>query len=50
MLGVPTQFVRVPGENHELTRVGRPSFRVERFDIVHEWFTRWLVDQPASRA
>ena len=40
--GVPTEFVRFPGENHELTRSGRPSLRIERFRIVHEWFARYL--------
>jgi dipeptidyl aminopeptidase/acylaminoacyl peptidase len=43
LLGVPCEFVRVPGENHELTRSGRPSFRVERFEIVDAWWRRWLV-------
>ncbi len=41
-LGVDTQFVRFPGENHELTRAGRPSLRVARFGHVHGWFDRYL--------
>ena len=40
--GVPVEMVRFPGENHELTRSGRPSLRVERLHIVHEWWSRWL--------
>jgi dipeptidyl aminopeptidase/acylaminoacyl peptidase len=40
--GVPTEFVRFPGENHELTRSGRPSLRLERFRIVHDWFADYL--------
>lgn len=40
--GVPAEFVRFPGENHELTRSGRPSLRLERFRIVHDWFADYL--------
>jgi dipeptidyl aminopeptidase/acylaminoacyl peptidase len=40
--GVPAEFVRFPGENHELTRSGRPSLRVTRFRIVHDWFDRYV--------
>ncbi|MGB5758673.1 MAG: prolyl oligopeptidase family serine peptidase, partial [Acidimicrobiales bacterium] len=35
-------LVRFPGENHELSRSGKPSHRVERFEIVHEFFARHL--------
>ena len=41
-LGVPCEFVRFPGENHELTRTGRPSLRIARLRIVHEWFAKYL--------
>ena len=41
--GVACQFVRFPGENHELTRSGRPSLRIERFGIVHDWFANYLA-------
>lgn len=40
--GVPTEYVRFPGENHELTRSGRPSFRVQRFGLIHTFFDRYL--------
>ncbi|HSJ35873.1 MAG TPA: S9 family peptidase [Acidimicrobiia bacterium] len=40
--GVPTEFVRFPGEGHELTRSGRPRHREERFEIILEWLGRWL--------
>ncbi len=40
--GVASELVRFPGGNHELSRSGRPSHRVQRFDIVHEWFDRYL--------
>jgi dipeptidyl aminopeptidase/acylaminoacyl peptidase len=37
-----TAFVRFPEENHELTRSGKPSRRVERFQILLDWFDRYL--------
>jgi dipeptidyl aminopeptidase/acylaminoacyl peptidase len=40
--GVAVRYVRFPGENHELTRAGRPSFRVARFAIVHDFFASYL--------
>jgi dipeptidyl aminopeptidase/acylaminoacyl peptidase len=40
--GVDVRYVRFPGENHELTRSGRPSFRVARFATVHDFFSRYL--------
>jgi dipeptidyl aminopeptidase/acylaminoacyl peptidase len=40
--GVEAVFVRFPGENHELTRSGRPSLRVGRFHIVHDWYAKFL--------
>ena len=35
-------LVRFPGENHELSRSGQPRHRVERFEIIHEFFARHL--------
>jgi len=37
-----TVFVRFPEENHELSRSGKPSRRVERFQILLDWFDRYL--------
>ncbi|MGZ4148959.1 MAG: S9 family peptidase [Actinomycetota bacterium] len=36
------EFVRFPGECHELTRSGSPTHRVQRFEIVLEWLDRYL--------
>ena len=36
------EFVRFPGESHELTRSGNPVHRVMRFEILLEWFDRYL--------
>ena len=38
LLGVETRFVRYPGENHELSRSGRPDRRMHR---LHEYLS-WL--------
>lgn len=40
--GGDVTLVRVPGENHELTRSGSPKHRVERFAVVHEFFDHHL--------
>ncbi len=36
------EFVRFPDESHELTRAGSPVHRVQRFELVLEWFDRYL--------
>jgi dipeptidyl aminopeptidase/acylaminoacyl peptidase len=40
--GVPTEMLIFPGENHELSRAGRPRHRLQRFDAVLEWWSRYL--------
>ncbi|MDH4280891.1 MAG: prolyl oligopeptidase family serine peptidase, partial [Acidimicrobiia bacterium] len=35
-------LVRFPAENHELSRSGQPRHRVERFEIIHEFYARHL--------
>ena len=40
----PVRFMRVPGENHELTRGGTPFRRVENLIQVRDWFRHYLVD------
>jgi dipeptidyl aminopeptidase/acylaminoacyl peptidase len=39
------RFVRFPGENHELSRSGKPSHRVQRFGYILDWFAEKL--QPS---
>ncbi len=41
-LGVPTEFVRFPGENHELSRSGKPKHREARLGHVLRWFDKYL--------
>ena len=36
------ELVRVPAESHELTRSGSPIHRVMRFELLLEWFDRYL--------
>ncbi|WP_431804958.1 S9 family peptidase [Microbacterium sp. bgisy203] len=40
--GTPAEMLVFPGEDHELTRSGRPRHRVERFDAVLDWWQRHL--------
>ncbi len=40
--GTTTQFVRFPGEGHEMSRSGSPRHRKERFDAILEWHERHL--------
>jgi dipeptidyl aminopeptidase/acylaminoacyl peptidase len=42
LLGKEVEYVRFPGESHELTRAGAPRHRVERFEILLEFFDRHL--------
>ena len=42
LLGREVEFVRFPGESHELSRSGSPFHRVTRFEILIDWFGRHL--------
>lgn len=41
-LGVETEFVRFAGENHELSRTGKPRNRKDRLFYIVDWFERYL--------
>ena len=41
--GVDTEFLRFPGEGHELSRSGKPRHRCERFQSIIEWHDRHLT-------
>ncbi len=45
----PTVMVRFPGENHELSRSGRPWHRVERLQHIVGWFDKYLTRQGLAR-
>jgi dipeptidyl aminopeptidase/acylaminoacyl peptidase len=36
------RFVRFPGENHEMSRSGKPRHRLERFRHILDWFAGYL--------
>ncbi len=35
-------MVRFPGENHDLSRSGTPSRRIQRLRHIRQWFDQWL--------
>jgi dipeptidyl aminopeptidase/acylaminoacyl peptidase len=41
--GKTAVFVRFPGENHELSRSGKPKHRIERLEFIVAWFDRFLA-------
>ncbi|MBE3575010.1 MAG: S9 family peptidase [Firmicutes bacterium] len=48
---VEARMVRYPGENHDLSRHGRPWHRVHRLREIRTWFERHLVvGHPAQQA
>ncbi len=42
LLGREVDFYRFPGENHELSRSGSPVHRVQRAEIILDWFAEKL--------
>ena len=42
LLGREVEMVRFPEESHELSRSGSPVHRVQRFEIILDWFDRHL--------
>lgn len=47
-LGVKTRFVRIKGENHELSRSGRPKNRLSRLSEIINWFNRYNTKDSAA--
>jgi dipeptidyl aminopeptidase/acylaminoacyl peptidase len=43
LLGKPVDFYRFPGECHELSRSGSPVHRVQRGEIILDWFSEKLT-------
>jgi dipeptidyl aminopeptidase/acylaminoacyl peptidase len=50
LLGRTPEFVRFPGEGHELSRSGSPRHRVARAEIILDWFRRHLDAGGLGRA
>lgn len=42
MTGRDVEFVRFPGESHELSRSGSPRHRMQRLELILDWFNRKL--------
>jgi dipeptidyl aminopeptidase/acylaminoacyl peptidase len=42
-MGVPTEFVRYPRSNHDLSRTGEPWLLVDRLSRIRQWFDYWLI-------
>jgi dipeptidyl aminopeptidase/acylaminoacyl peptidase len=42
VLGVDTEFIRFPGESHELSRSGKPKHRQERLEHIIRWFHKYF--------
>ncbi|RDV44735.1 S9 family peptidase [Leifsonia sp. ku-ls] len=47
--GVETELVIFPGEDHELSRSGRPRHRQERFELILDWWARHLPSASNRR-
>jgi dipeptidyl aminopeptidase/acylaminoacyl peptidase len=41
-LGREVEFVRIPDENHNLSRTGKPKHRIERLEHIVGWFDKHL--------
>jgi dipeptidyl aminopeptidase/acylaminoacyl peptidase len=44
MVGEHLTFYRFPGETHKLSRSGLPVHRVQRAEIILDFFTKYLQD------
>jgi dipeptidyl aminopeptidase/acylaminoacyl peptidase len=40
--GAEVDMLIFPGEGHDMSRSGRPSHRIARFEAILDWFNRWL--------
>lgn len=41
--GTTAEFLRFPGEGHEMSRSGKPRHRKERFEAILDWHARHLL-------
>lgn len=49
MHGVPTRMCLFHGENHELSRSGKPKHRIRRLREITSWFDHYLKGEPSCR-
>ncbi|HUT80408.1 MAG TPA: S9 family peptidase [Candidatus Bathyarchaeia archaeon] len=45
---LPVDFVRYPGEGHELSRSGQPNRRLDRLEKIVEWFDKYCQPKKLS--
>ncbi len=50
LLGKEVDFYRFPGEDHELSRSGSPVHRVQRAEIILDWFSDKLTPVGGERS
>lgn len=43
-LGKRVELAIFPGENHDLSRSGKPKHRVKRLELIAGWMEKWLKD------
>jgi dipeptidyl aminopeptidase/acylaminoacyl peptidase len=48
LLGKKVEYVRFPAESHELTRSGSPKHRIQRAEIVLDWFARSFQSERSA--
>jgi dipeptidyl aminopeptidase/acylaminoacyl peptidase len=48
LLGRNPELVRFPGESHELSRSGAPRHRVQRAELILDWFERHLMPRAEA--
>ncbi|TFD15127.1 S9 family peptidase [Cryobacterium sp. TMT1-2-2] len=48
--GVESELVVFPGENHDLSRTGHPRHRLQRFEIILDWWARHLPSATNHRS
>jgi dipeptidyl aminopeptidase/acylaminoacyl peptidase len=41
-------MVVFPGETHDLSRSGKPSYRIERLQHIVRWFDKYLLGKPTT--
>jgi dipeptidyl aminopeptidase/acylaminoacyl peptidase len=50
LLGKEVEFIRFPGESHDISRNGRPDRRVERLHRITGWFDKHLTSAAKTGA
>lgn len=46
--GVPSRMVLFEGENHSLSRSGKPKHRLRRLKEMNDWFRRYMMNEKGN--